>query len=504
MKLVTKSVLYGALLAAFSVNVDTARAQTEDCATRTNNTPEKLMECVTIDGVRAHQAAFQAAADANTGIRSAGTQGYLDSVLYVADTLEAAGYSVTMQPFLVTAFIVLSPSELAQIAPTPATYVNNVDFQEMTYTAAGDVTADVTAVDLQLGLGNASTSGCEAADFAGFPAGNIALLQRGVCTFQVKAENAAAAGAVGAIIFNQGNTNDRISVFGGTLSAAYGGGIPVFAASYTRGAEWATTPGLTLSMEADVSSSPVTTYNVIAETASGDPGRVLMVGAHLDSVPDGPGIQDNGSGSAAILEVAVQMAKVKPINKVRFAWWGAEENGLLGSNYYLSTLSAAERSAITGYLNFDMIGSPNYVRYVLDGDDAAAPAGSADIEAYFASFYGARSLPFAQTAIFFSTDTAAFITAGIPVGGVFTGASGVKTAQEAATYGGVAGVQYDPCYHLACDTFDNVNLDVLDLNADAVAASVLRFATVKIKKTKKPKSAKSAIDYDYYGHEVRK
>jgi Zn-dependent M28 family amino/carboxypeptidase len=358
----------------------------------------------------------------------------------------------------------------------------------------------VTAVDLQLGLGNASTSGCDFADFAGFPAGDIALIQRGVCTFRVKAENAAAAGATGAIIFNQGNTPDRLGLVNGTLSASYAGGIPVFDATYARGAEWAATPGLVLSMFANVSSGPVTTYNVIAETSAGDPGKIIMAGAHLDSVPDGPGINDNGSGSAALLETAVQMAKVKPLNKVRFAWWGAEEIGLLGSTFYINGLSTAQRNAISAYLNFDMIGSPNYVRFVLDGDHPSAPVGSAAIKSFFASFYGARGLEFEPVLIFNSTDTAPFIAAGIPVGGVFTGAAGVKTAEEAAIYGGTAGVQYDPCYHLACDTFDNVSLEVLDLNADAVATSVLHFANLKTKKTKKVKPTALSPDQDNYGH----
>ncbi len=450
--------------------------------------------------MRAHQAAFQAAADANTGIRSAGTQGYLDSVLYVANTLEAAGYLVEMQPFTVNSFIILGPSTLSQVAPGSIAYVQNIDFDVFTYSAPGNVTAPVTAVDLQFGLGNLSTSGCEAADFAGFPVGNIALMQRGVCSFEVKAENAAAAGAVGAIIFNQGNTPERTGLINGTLQDSYAGGIPVHDATYARGVEWASTPGLILSMFANVASGSVTSYNVIAETAAGDPGKVIMAGAHLDSVPEGPGIQDNGSGSAALLETAVQMAKVKPINKVRFAWWGAEENGLIGSNYYLNNLSAGHRDAISAYLNFDMIGSPNYVRFVLDGEDASAPIGSAAIKAFFASFYAARGLAFEPVLIFNSTDTAPFVSVGIPVGGVFTGANGVKTPQQAAIYGGVAGAQYDPCYHLACDTFDNVSLEALDLNADAVAASVLHFANLKTKKTKKVKPSNLSPDQEYLGH----
>ena len=159
-----------------------------------------------------------------------------------------------------------------------------------------------------------------------------------------------------------------------------------------------------------------------------------LAGAHLDSVPQGPGINDNGSGSATLLEVAEQMAKVKPRNKVRFAWWGAEEAGLVGSTAYVAGLSQAERNKIALYLNFDMVGSPNYVFFIYDGDDSdaedapAGPPGSAEIEKTFERFYNSRSLPFKGTDFSGRSDYGPFIAVGIPSGGLFTGAEGVKTA----------------------------------------------------------------------------
>ena len=379
-----------------------------------------------------------------------------------------------------TTFFQLGPSTLEQVAPGAVTYVESVDYGLLDQSDPGDVMAAVTAVDLQLGLGNTATSGCEAADFAGFPAGNIALLQRGTCFFQVKAENAAAAGAIGVIIFNQGNTPERTGIFAGTLSATYAGGIPVFAATYDRGVEWAGTPGLKLHMKADVFRGPATSYNVLAETKGGNPNNVVMVGAHLDSVDQGPGINDNGSGSAAILETALQMRKVKPRNKVRFAWWGAEESGLVGSNYYIANLTPDELDKIALYLNFDMVGSPNYVRFVYDGSGnefgLAGPLGSAAVQSLFEDFYAARGLASEPTQIDFRSDYAAFFNAGIPFGGLFTGAEGIKTPAQAAVYGGTAGAQYDPCYHQACDTYANVSDEVLDLNADAIAYATLQYA----------------------------
>jgi aminopeptidase Y len=438
---------------------------------------------VTLDGVRAHQAALQTIADANDGIRTSGTPGYDESKDYVVARMTEYGYTVTVQPFVFTTFIDLGTSILDQTAPGAASYVEGIDFNEMSQTDPGDVTASVTSVDLQLGLGNVSTSACEAADFAGFPAGNIALVQRGTCTFESKAENAAAAGASGVIIFNQGNTAARTGLIGGTVGNDYTGGIPVFEATYGRGVEWDSTAGLVMHLFANVFRGSATTYNVLAESSGGNPGNVVMAGAHLDSVNEGPGINDNGSGSAALLEVAEQMAKVTPRNKVRLAWWGAEESGLVGSTHYVNNLSQAERDRIALYLNFDMVGSPNHVFFIYDGDDSdavgngAGPAGSAEIEKTFERYFNSVGVPFKGTDFSGRSDYGPFINiAGIPSGGLFTGAEGIKTAAEAAIWGGTAGQQYDPCYHLACDTYANNNNDALDVNSDAIAYSILQYA----------------------------
>jgi len=442
----------------------------------------QLRDAVTVDGVRDHQQAFQDIADANGGVRRAGTPGYDESATYVADQMTAAGYDVTIQPFDFLSFEVLGPSTLEQTAPAAVVYVEETDFNLLDQTDPGDVSGLVTAVDLDLGPDNASTSGCEVDDFIGFPAGDIALIQRGACTFQLKAENAAAAGAVGAIIFNQGNTPDRTGLINATLSADYAGGIPVFFATTARGEEWAGTTGLELHMIADVFRGMVTTTNVIGETPGGRDDRVVVVGAHLDSVRQGPGIQDNGSGSAAILEVAVQMAdlNIEPRNKVRFAWWGAEESGLVGSQFYVDNLSARDIKDIALNLNLDMIGSPNFVRFVYDGNGSdtplAGPNGSKNIESVFLDYFDGQGLPTEPTAFDGRSDYGPFIAIGIPAGGLFTGAEGIKTEDEVAIYGGTAGDQYDPCYHLACDTFDNISLEALDQMSDAVAHSVLTFA----------------------------
>jgi Zn-dependent M28 family amino/carboxypeptidase len=448
-------------------------ADDASCDTRNNNTHEKLQQCVTLQGVRAHQAALQAIADANGGIRAAGTPGYDESVAYIVAKITAAGYNVTLNAF---PFTYVPLPVLSQIAPVIAGYETGT----FTGSSTGTVTAAVTAVDINLALPrDPVTSGCEAADFAGFPAGNIALVQRGTCPFATKAQNAQAAGASAVIIFNQGNTPAREALIVGTL-APFVAAIPVVGASFADGQALAQA-GAQASIRVNPAQQ-VTQYNVIAESRDGDPNNVVMAGAHLDSVLRGPGINDNGSGSAAILETAIQMAKVKPRNKLRFAWWGAEESGLVGSRAYVAGLSEEEKAKIALYLNFDMVGSPNHVFFIYDGDDSnqvgapAGPPGSANIETVFEDFFTARGVPFKGTDFSGRSDYGPFIENNIPAGGLFTGAEGIKTAEEAALWGGTAGQQYDPCYHLACDTYANNNDTALEVNSDAVAYAVLQFS----------------------------
>lgn len=451
----------------------------------------ELRDAVTVESVRAHQAAFQGFADANGGTREASSAGYLASVEYVADQMQAAGYNVTVQPFDYPFFEETTPAILEKLAPEFASYeyFGDFGFATMTYSGSGDVTGVAQGVDLILPpapVENTSTSGCEAADFAGFIPGNIAILQRGSCSFAQKAANADAAGAAGVVIFNEGQPGRDVN-FLGTL-----GGpdfdIPIVGASFAVGAELAAAYGdenaedVSVRIVVDATSETRMSANVIADSPLGRDDRIVVVGAHLDSVSEGPGIQDNGTGSAAILEIALQMAalEIEPRNRVRFAWWGAEEAGLLGSEFYVSQLASRDIKNIAVNLNFDMIGSPNFVRFVYDGDgDAtgtAGPNGSSNTEKVFLDYFAEQGLPVEPTAFDGRSDYGPFIEVGIPAGGLFTGAEGIKTDEEAAVYGGVAGTQYDPCYHLACDTFDNISLEALDQMSDATAHAVLTFA----------------------------
>jgi Zn-dependent M28 family amino/carboxypeptidase len=500
---VTTIVVLAAALAVLVSAPGASGAHPLFCKLRANNTYDKLLDCVTLQGVRKHQAELQAIAEENDdifypGTRAAGTEGYEDSVAYVAEQLRDAGWKVTLDPF---EFEFEFPSLVQQLTPTATTHPS----AGFTGTGYADVTAAVTPVDINLVPPRANTSGCDGAytetavgepltsdpggpdDFAGFPDGNIALLQRGGCSFALKAANAEEAGASAVIVFNQGNTPGRSVTFAGNAvppdgSAVTTISIPVVGVSTAAGQALAQ-PGTTARVRT-ITPETRTDHNVIAELPGRNANNVVMAGAHLDSVTEGPGINDNGSGSAALLETAIQMARVKPQNTLRFAWWGAEELGLIGSAAYVEELSAAELDRIALYMNYDMIGSPNYIFMVYDADQSTfpapegvpIPAGSEAVEDVYEIFYTWKGEPYDDTEFSGRSDYEAFILNGIPASGIFTGAEEIKTPEQQAIWGGVAGQQFDPCYHLACDTYANNNDHALDVNSDAVAFAALTFA----------------------------
>ena len=239
---------------------------------------------------------------------------------------------------------------------------------------------------------------------------------------------------------------------------------------------------MTLTITTSTVSEVRESENVIAETSTGRTDRVVVSGAHLDSVIEGPGINDNGSGSAAQLEVALQMAELgsSPVNQVRFIWFGAEEAGLVGSAYYISQLTRREMKDIAVMLNFDMIGSPNPGWFVYDGDasDTASTGstGSGVVEDVFVDFFESIGRETEPTAFDGRSDYDAFVAAGIPAGGLFTGAEDIMTAEQAAKWDGDSRSRVRPCYHAACDTYDNVDLVALDEMTDAMAHAILTFA----------------------------
>jgi Zn-dependent M28 family amino/carboxypeptidase len=445
-----------------------------------------LTDAVTATGLETHLQALQDIADANGGTRAAGTSGYLASLEYVESTLQAAGYLTQRQAFSYD-LVDYEGSTLEQTAPGTVSYDFLDEFYPMEFSGDGVVEAPVQAVDVNLAGDRASTSGCETTDFANFVEGSIALLQRGSCDFSVKAANAVAEGAVGVIIFNQGNvdpSDDRFGVFGGTLGSAdwTADPVPVVSTSFEVGQQLVGTAGLVMEIAVVTNATTIDTWNLLADTPAGRTDRTVVVGAHLDSVPEGPGINDNGSGTATLLETALQMAAlgIEPENRVRFAFWGGEEDGLNGSNYYVSQLSKTDIKNHAVNLNFDMLGSPNGGRFIYDGDGngfgTTGPNGSDVVEGVFEEWFAAEDLATEPTAFDGRSDYFAFIGAGIPAGGLFSGAEDIKTADQAVKFGGTAGVAFDPCYHQACDDIDNIDPVLLEQLADAAAHATLIFA----------------------------
>ena len=447
-----------------------------------------LRNAVTPAGIAQHEVAFQKIANANDGVRASGTPGYDASAAYVPNKLVAAGYAPTVQEFDFAFFQELATPELDRVAPDPETYTAGTDFLTMTYSGSGDVTGALFATnDIVIPPGpvaSTSNSGCEASDFpAPGTDPSIALIQRGTCTFFDKALNAQNAGYDAVIIFNEGQPG-RTDVLAGTLGSP-DFTIPVVGTTFALGEElYALLQAgpVTMHVATTTISEIRQTVNILAETAGGRTDRVVVVGAHLDSVIEGPGINDNGSGSSTILEIAEQFAAldIQPVNRVRFAWWGAEELGLLGSEYYVANLTKREIKNIALNLNFDMVGSPNFVRFVYDGDGSdtgiSGPAGSKAIEAVFVQYFASQGLETDPTEFNGRSDYGPFIAVKIPAGGLFTGAEGIKTEEQEAIYGGEAGVAYDVCYHQACDTLSNVNVTAINQMSDGTADAVLQFA----------------------------
>lgn len=471
---------------------------------------DALEDRMRLDPLMAHLEALQAIADANGGTRAAGTPGFDASVDYAVEVLEGAGYEVVREPFSYADWVSNGPSVL-DVPAIGLSFASGQEIEAMAFSTGGDVTAELTAVDLVLPPtdSSSSTSGCEPYDFDGFPAGNVALLQRGTCLFAIKAANAQAAGASAAIIFNEGQPG-RTGLESWQLDDSGEIAIPVLAATFGVGdalaAELDQGP-LTVHLAADVEIVDRPSENVIAWTG-GDPERILVVGGHLDSVPAGPGINDNGSGSALVLELAVQMAAMDdwPDATVQFSLWGSEEIGLLGSNAHVDALDDPELGRVIGNLNFDMVASPNGSRMIYDGDGdelgLAGPGGSDAIERSFEDFYAREGQDTVATLFDGRSDYLAFILEDIPAGGLFTGAEGLKTPAEVELFGGEAFEPRDACYHQACDTLENIDQQLFLDMARGAAYATWNLATDTAQVAAKVDRGRLAVDGHGCGHEA--
>jgi Zn-dependent M28 family amino/carboxypeptidase len=442
----------------------------------------KLNGAVTGSAIFAREQVFQQLADHNNGIRAAGEPGYAAAVKYVEKSLRSSALVPREQRFSFPYFKELSPPLLTRVAPSPATYPAS------TFDYSGS--ADVTGAVVPTTNINSSTSGCAVTDFPPIvgTAPEVALIKRGTCTFGDKILNAAAAGYSAAIVYNDGLPG-RTDVVSATIGKAVA--IPAIGTDYASGAALlaaAQNGGSTVRVATRTINETRETENVIADTPGGDPDHVLVVDVQLDALPSGPGIVENASGVSAALEIAYQIHRLHltPKYKIRFIFLGAEAtrarrdpNGelvaQLGSYHYVNSLSAKQLSRIFGSVDIHSIAAPNYGRFVFTG----GPTGSDNIENVFTNYFTSVGLA-SEPSINFVAGQADFgplADAGIPIGGLFGGSNSPKTAEEAAMFGGVADELYDACFHEACDSISNVNLQAQSEFGDAAMHGIWTLAT---------------------------
>ncbi|HTY32109.1 M28 family metallopeptidase [Mycobacterium sp.] len=426
---------------------------------------------VTADAMMAHLSKLQDIANANNGTRAVGTPGYEASVDYVVNTLRHSGFDVQTPEFSARVFHGDKPA-----VTVGGTSVEARALEFSLGTPPDGVSGPLVAVP------PGDDPGCKPADFDGLRVQDaVVLVDRGTCPFAQKEDAAAQRGAVAMIVAD--NVDEQ--QMGGTLGADTQVKIPVVSVTKSTGIQLRAQPGpATIRLNASVQN--VKARNVIAQTKTGSPTDVVMAGAHLDSVPEGPGINDNGSGVAAVLETAVQLGNSPQVhNAVRFGFWGAEELGLIGSRNYVESLNLDGLKDIALYLNFDMLASPNPGYFTYDGDQSlpmdargqpVVPEGSAGIERTLVAYLKSAGKTAQDTSFDGRSDYDGFTLAGIPAGGLFSGAEVKKSADQAKLWGGTADQPFDPNYHQKTDTLDHIDRTSLGINGAGVAYAVALYA----------------------------
>lgn len=415
--------------------------------------------------IERHLDALQAIADDNGGIRAAGTPGSDDSADYVAKQLAAMGYVVERQPVDFTFFDEAAPVSLDV---GDAQWSGGEWLHALLYSGEGDVAGIPEAVAIR-DFQPTGSAGCDPSDWRDFDAGHVALVMGGMCFARDKVLLAQDAGATALILMV--STWGAGHVLRPTLLDPAAIEIPAIVVGADPISELleAARSEAPLELSVDVQESGTTADNLIAELP-GSNDEVVMVGGHLDSVLDGPGINDNGSGVATLLAMARAVAgQPAPAATIRFGFWAAEEFGTFGSGHYVESLSGADRARIQVYLNLDMVGSPNAGRYVYATSGVPSDSMSAQVTRLLLDAFEELGAPAVPDELAGGSDHAQFDAVGIPTGGVFSGLAPL-TVFEAETFGGQANRPADPCYHLACDSRSNVNTETATLFGMAVAA----------------------------------
>jgi Zn-dependent M28 family amino/carboxypeptidase len=445
------------LLRGFSQKVIRhAPPSVQTCQARANDTAEKLVECIRPSQLWQLLAHFQQISDQNPGPdghgnRDTGTPGYKASVAYVAGLVQKAGYNVTVQSYPYTTTVVAG---VPRFSASGENYVLLRDWSVARLSGGGTVTSSMQPA---AGAGN----GCLRTDFAGFIPGNIALLERGACSFDVQVANSQAAGASALVIYNTPDAeqdplgefaeiDEHSTVF--TARLTHQASIPVIGvASYSVGSELLRryTSGEAPQANIDIRTQARfgTDYNLIAESPFGDPNHTVVIEGHLDSI-FGAGMLDNASGSTTILAIALQLAKTPTRNRLRYIWFGGEEIGLFGSTYYTQHLSPAERKLIAFDLDADVTATPNFDVYVADPATACnvfdfpsnvVPQSKFATQLWIDYFKSkgvvTQSAPFGNC----GTDSNSFALIGIPDTGILTMQDCCKSQSEVNIWGGFLG-----------------------------------------------------------------
>jgi Peptidase family M28/PA domain len=408
--------------------------------------------------IEADLAAIADLAASHGDVRAVGTDGYDASVGFVADELDRIGFDVSTPEVPYTTF---AERPGATLTVGDERFSAPEDVHALIYSAGGDVSGPVVVLE---------ASGCEASDFADVDAGSIVVTSGGGCFRRDQALNAIDAGAAAFVVGYPDRGPGEI--FRPTLIDAQDMTIPVVSVTDAAlGAlEVAAAEGGTAELHVETEREPGSFHQVVG--ALGDGPRVVLLGAHLDSVFEGPGLNDNGSGVVALLEAArgIAAAGVPEGATLRIAFWGAEELGTVGSRAYAASDDAA---GVVAYLNVDMAGSVNGANLVYD--EAIAAPGSEAITELLETWFADRGIPTGSVDLGGSSDHAGFVAAGIPTGGLFAGATASGSAALPAASGS-ATTAPDPCYHLACDTLENVDIERVGWFAGAIADVALALA----------------------------
>jgi Iap family predicted aminopeptidase len=398
--------------------------------------PALAQDPIRAQDVERHLAALDRIAAENGGNRAAGLPGEAATAAYASDQLAAAGWNVSRTDVPFDFWAERSPGVVGAHRP-------GRDFVTLHYSGSGDVTARVRPIN---------GGGCRRREFRRFPRGRIAMVAAAGCSFRRAANLARRAGARAVLVadFTDGPPTAGTLVRPGVGLPVVSVRLPILRRLARRRAR--------IRVRVDAIDERRTTQNVIAELPGTAPDAVVMAGGHMDSIPRGPGINDNGSGVAALIEAGVQLARRdRGRATIRLAFWAAHENGIFGSASYVRRLPAEERRRIRAYLNIDMVASPNAVPEVY--------ASRRSIRRVLVRHLRGAG----RTSTDGGSDHTPFMKAGIPIGGIYTGSLEPKSRRQARRWGGTWGKERDECYHQPCDTLGHVSLRFAALAATATA-----------------------------------